>query len=136
MTGKNKVVVRIAGKDYTLVGSESDEYIQKIGLYIDRKMVEILRMNSRLSTSMAAVLTAVNIADDLFKALESESQLKKENKKYQEELDRLKEENKTVTDQNMLLNSRNTNLQLELAKREAELSEVRNSMEKLTKPRV
>jgi cell division protein ZapA len=37
MTPKNKVNVRIAGKDYTLVGTESDEYIQKVGLYIDKR---------------------------------------------------------------------------------------------------
>ena len=37
MTVKNKVYVRIAGKDYTLMGVESDEYIQKIGMYIDKK---------------------------------------------------------------------------------------------------
>jgi len=52
MAEKNKVEVRIAGKDYTLVGCESEEYIQKVALYIDKKMTEIMRMNNKLSTSM------------------------------------------------------------------------------------
>lgn len=131
MTSKNKVDVKIAGKDYTLVGVESDEYIQKVGLYIDRKMNEIMKANSRLSTSMAAVLTAINVADDFFKAYENEAATQKELKKAQEELDRISELNKILSNENALLNNKNTNLQLELAKREAELGEVRNSLEKV-----
>jgi cell division protein ZapA len=131
MTSKNKVDVKIAGKDYTLVGVESDEYIQKVGLYIDKKMNEIMKANSRLSTSMAAVLTAINVADDFFKAYENEAAVRKELKKAQEELDRISELNKILSNENALLNNKNTNLQLELAKREAELGEVRNSLEKV-----
>jgi len=67
MAEKNKVEVRIAGKDYTLVGCESEEYIQKVALYIDKKMTEIMRMNNKLSTSMASVLTAVNVAMSISK---------------------------------------------------------------------
>ncbi|MCX7708882.1 MAG: cell division protein ZapA [Clostridia bacterium] len=134
MTVKNKVEVRIAGKEYVLVGVESDEYIQKVGLYIDRKMNEVMRTNSRLSTSMAAVLTSINVADDFFKAHENEIQMKKEIKRCHDELERLREENRRLTEENAALNSQNTNMQVELAKREAELTEVRNSLDILTKP--
>jgi cell division protein ZapA len=37
---------------------------------------------------MAAVLTAINVADDFFKAYESEAALKKELKKTQDELEK------------------------------------------------
>lgn len=134
MTVKNKVEVRIAGKDYTLVGVESEEYIQKVALYIDKKMSEIMRTNNKLSTSLAAVLTSVNVADDYFKAHENEIHLKRELKKSHEEIEKLKEENRRLADENAILSSRNTNLQLELAKREAELNEVRNSMDKMSRP--
>jgi cell division protein ZapA len=134
VTLKNKVEVRICGKDYTLVGVESDEYIQRVGLYIDKKMNEITRTNNKLSTSMAAVLTAINVADDFFKAHENENSLKRELKHSIEEIDRQKNEMLRLSDENTLLNSRNASLQLELAKREAELSEVRNSLDKATKP--
>jgi cell division protein ZapA len=132
---KNKVEVRIAGKDYTLVGVESDEYIQKVGLYVDRKMNEILKNNNKLSTSLAAVLTALNVADDFFKTHESEINLKKELKRAQEELETLREEKKRLTEENASLSAKSTSLQLELAKREAELREVRNSIEKITRQR-
>lgn len=136
MTNKNKVEVRIAGKDYTLVGAESEEYIQKIGLYIDKKMNEIMKTNSKLSTSMAAVLTAINVADDYFKTHENESVLKKELKRCQDELEKLREENRRLAAENVSLGSKSTALQLELAKREAELNEVRSSMEKVSRLRV
>ena len=130
MTLKNKVVIRISGKDYTLVGVESDEYIQKVGLYIDKKMNEILIRNNRLSTSFAAVLTAINVGDDFFKSRESEFHILKEKEGMIEELERLRSENILFKEEHNTLSSKNTSLQLELAKREAELGEVRNSINK------
>lgn len=133
MTSKNKVVIRIAGKDYTLVGVESDEYIQKVGLYIDKKMNEILFRNNRLSTSLAAVLTAINVADDFFKSRENEVFISKEKEAMREELERLRSENIQLKEENSSLSSKNTSLQLDLAKREAELGEVRSSIDKNNK---
>ncbi len=136
VSDKNKVEVRIGGKDYTLIGVESEEYIQKVALYIDKKMNEIMRVNNKLSTSMASVLSAVNVADDYFKAFENVINLNKELKAANEEIERLKEENRRLTNENAIVSNKNTNFQLELAKREAELSEVRNSLEKITKARL
>ncbi len=131
LTGKNKVELRIAGKDYIVVGTEPEEYIHRVGLYIDRKMCEIMRSSRTLSTSMAAVLTAINIGDDLLKCKESETELKQQLKKAQEELELLREDNERLNRENSALGGANTNLKLELAKREAELGEVRNSLEKV-----
>ncbi len=64
MSEKNKVTVRIAGNEYILCGTEPPEYIQKIAMMVDRKLRDITRKNHLLSTSMASVLTAVNMADE------------------------------------------------------------------------
>mgnify|MGYP003939198903 FL=1 len=133
MSTRNKVELRIAGKDYTVVGSEPEEYIQRVGLYIDRKMTDIMKINNKLSTTMAAVLTAINVADDYFKCLESESSLKKELDSARKELEMLREESKRLKQENQMIESLNSNLKLELAKREAELGEVRNSLEKVSR---
>jgi cell division protein ZapA len=130
VTGKNKVEIRICGKDYTVVGVEPEEYIQRVGLYIDRKMNEIMRVNNKLSTSMAAVLTAVNVADDYFKSHENEAVMKKEIKKLSEDVASMGDEIKRLSEENAETNRMNSSLQLELAKREAELKEVRNTLEK------
>lgn len=130
MSARNKVELRIAGKDYTIVGTEPEEYIQRIGHYIDRKMVEIMRTSNKLSTSLAAVLTAINVADDLFKSHENEVNLKKELKRIQEQLESMREEKHRLNQENISLESQNQELKLGLAKREAELGEVRNSISK------
>lgn len=133
MTARNKVELRIAGKDYTVVGTEPEEYIQRVGHYIDRKMSEIMRASNKLSTSMAAVLTAINIGDDFLKCHENELSLKKELKKAQDEIESLREDKKRLSQENVSLGGLNTNLKLELAKREAELGEVRNSLDKASR---
>lgn len=67
----NKLLIKICGKEYVIMGKEPDEYIQKVSLYINKKMSEVMRNNSKLSTAQAAVLTSINVADDYFKTLEA-----------------------------------------------------------------
>jgi cell division protein ZapA len=130
LSGKNKVQVRIAGNEYILRGNESAEYIQKVALYVDNKTAEIMKANHTLSTSMASVLTAVNIADEFFKVLDSNGMLKKENEQVKKSIQELKEEKALLTQQLQMVNEENRNLVIELTKREAELSEVRNAYNK------
>ncbi len=59
--------IRICNNEYLIKGNESEEYVEKIALFVDKKMSSIMRENPKLSISMAAVLTAVNVADDYFK---------------------------------------------------------------------
>jgi cell division protein ZapA len=136
MPDKNRVEVRIAGKDYRIRGVESDEYLQKIALYVDKKMSEIMKKDNKLSTSMVAVLTALNVADDYLKTRESEYNLKRELENANNRIQALIAENKRIAALNEELSKNNTELQLELAKREAELREVRNSLEKISKSKV
>lgn len=133
MTSKNRVILRIGGMDYAVRGSDSEEHIHKLGLYVDRKMNEIIRNNTKLSTNMAAVLTALNVADDFIKAKENGSYLLDEVNKIKDGFKSLEEENKRLKQENLTLKKINNNMQLDLVKRETELKEARNSLEKLTK---
>ncbi|MDF2674403.1 MAG: zapA [Clostridiales bacterium] len=65
---KNKVIVRINGSEYTLMGEDSEDYLFSIANYVDKKVREVLVSNSKHSTTSAAVLTSLTLADDLFKA--------------------------------------------------------------------
>ena len=67
MAERNKLTVQIANKDYTLVSEESREYMLEVSDYVDRQMKRIKGLNNFMSTNMVAVLTAVNLADELFK---------------------------------------------------------------------
>ena len=70
MAAKNDVQVLIGGKVYTLSGYESDEYLQKIALYINNKIDEMDQItNLRLmSMDLQKVLLELNMADDYHKA--------------------------------------------------------------------
>lgn len=65
MAEKLKTVVRIAGKEYTLLADLPEEYIHKVAIYVDKKMSEVSRQRDNLSTAMVAVMAAINIADEV-----------------------------------------------------------------------
>lgn len=131
MAEKNRVTVRIAGNEYVITGTEPPEYIQKVALFVDRKVMEITRRNHLLSTSMASVLTSLNMADEMFRLKETlrnnEIELAELKKKYQE----LKEETQKAKMENLKLKERESQLMIELTKRETELKEVRNTLNTL-----
>ena len=60
----------IGGKIYTLSGYESEEYLQKIALYINNKMEEMDQIPNyrRLGVDMQKTLLELNMADDYHKA--------------------------------------------------------------------
>lgn len=130
MLDKKKLLVRICGSEYTLVGRETEEYLQKVAFFIDRKMQEIMRTNHKLSTTMAAVLTAMNIADDFFKADKAQKEHGAELSYKTRELEDLREEVKMLNEDISILKEKNNAMVIELARRDAELHEVRNTMEK------
>ena len=80
----NRVVVTICGEDYTFVAEESTSYMQKVGTYVGDKMTEILN-SAKVGRTDAAVLTAANITDELFKSQAAAEQLRGQIKGYLDE---------------------------------------------------
>ena len=80
----NRVVVNICGEELTFIAEEPSSYMQRVGAYVNDKMAEILE-NSKVGRIDAAVLTAVNIADELFKAQTAAEQLRSQIKGYLDE---------------------------------------------------
>ena len=85
----NRVVVTICGNEYTFVAEESASYLQKVGAYVGDKMEDILN-NTHVGRTDAAVLTAANIADELFKAQAAAEQLRRQIKGYLDEAGKAK----------------------------------------------
>ena len=87
----NHVVISICGEEYTFVAEESSSYMQRVGSYVNDKMAEVL-VSSKVGRTDAAVLTAVNIADELFKAQAEADQLRAQIKGYLDEAGRAQSE--------------------------------------------
>lgn len=68
---KNRVKISIDGKSFTLVGEETEEHMRQVAEYIDQKMTEIRQkaVAVTLDSSLAYVLTSINVADDYFKEM-------------------------------------------------------------------
>lgn len=139
MMDVNKVSVRIADGEYTLRGVEPEEYIRQVAGLVDRKYVEISRLNRSLSTSMAAVLTAVNIADEMLKnqeaqrAFERETQdMRRKSQAMADELIRIKGENERLKldNERLRLSSRET-VQPEIEAMRAEIESMRARTESM-----
>ena len=87
---KRKTTVNIYDMEFTLVGEESEEYVQKVAGLVDTRMREV--SESGLSVLSSAVLAAANIADDYYKALDQVEDMKNQMRGYFEEISRLKDE--------------------------------------------
>jgi len=85
----NRVTMNICGEEYTLVAEESAAYMEKVGELVDKKMAELMD-TAHVGRSDAAVLAAVNLADDLFKAQENADNLRRQLKAYLDEISELK----------------------------------------------
>ena len=87
----NRVSVNICGEEYTFVAEESATYMQKVGTYVSEKMEEVLN-TAKVGRTDAAILTAANIADELFKSQTASEQLRSQIKGYLDEASRAQSE--------------------------------------------
>ncbi|MCD2345392.1 cell division protein ZapA [Clostridium guangxiense] len=103
----NLITIKINGMEYCLRGEEKEEYLRTVEKYVDKKIKNIIENNEKLSTADAAILTALNVADDMFKTgyendelidkieiyKKRESDLKIELQKARDEIGQIKKKN-------------------------------------------
>ena len=128
MANKVDIPVVINGKVYTLSGYESEEYLQKVAVYINGKLNEFdsIEGYQRFPADMKATLLQLNIADDYFKAkaqvekLEQDIEMK-DREIYNLKHDLISNQIKTESDEKTLteLQAENKELLLSKAKLEA-----------------
>ena len=74
---KNKVVIHLMGRDYTLLTDEDTAQVQRLARYVDRRMREV-SITTRAGEGMVPTLTAMTLAGELFRAQDENVRLKKE----------------------------------------------------------
>lgn len=73
---KQTTAVRVAGREYTLVSSDAPAHLHRVAMYVDRKITETAYA-ARMNKENAAVLAALNIADELIKAHDENARLRR-----------------------------------------------------------
>ncbi len=71
-TVSSQTTVEIFGRRFELRATEGSERVQELARFVDRRMRELAEVSPHVDTSKLAVLTALNIADELFKEHETE----------------------------------------------------------------
>lgn len=87
----NRITVNICGEDYTLVAEENTAYMEQVASLVDKKMTEIIA-GAKVGRGDAAVLTAVNLADELLKSEQTAENLRRQVKSYLDEAAQAKNE--------------------------------------------
>jgi len=72
---KIQVRVEILGREYTIRSDEGEERVKKIAEYVDEKLKKISESTRTTSTLNAAILAAMDIANEYFEALEGRTHL-------------------------------------------------------------
>ncbi len=119
---KNRVKITIAGINYFINTEESEEYTKKLGEIVDKRVTALLTSSSFITMNQAAVLTALELADELEKSksaddnfrtqiaeyLDEATKAKNERDKYKRELETLKTQQTFKNDQIDLFAKRST----------------------------
>ena len=114
----NKTVIRLLGNDYTIAGTEPEEYMQRVAFFVDKKLNEICDRNNKLSTNMIAILASINIADECFKLQDSCESLRNQISELTQKEAKNNAAMEELKKKNELLNQEIQRLKIEIAKLE------------------
>lgn len=88
----NRLKANICGTTYTLVSDDSLSYMRDLVASVDSQMSEIITNDSRMSTTMAAVLTAVQNADKATKETRAAEELRLQLKRVVDDCEHMKDQ--------------------------------------------
>ena len=74
---KQKITVSVAGKSYTLVSTDPPEFVKRVAAYVDRRLSETAAVTN-LPSGQAAVLACFNLAEDLLRAQDENTLLRRQ----------------------------------------------------------
>ncbi|MBO4324629.1 MAG: cell division protein ZapA [Lachnospiraceae bacterium] len=92
MNNRTETEVIINGKQYSIIGYESEEYLQRVASYINSKYAEMRSQKwyKDMNPDMRAVVMQINLADDYFKLKQQLTDLTDETEDRDNEIYKLK----------------------------------------------
>ncbi|MGN1418014.1 MAG: cell division protein ZapA [Acutalibacteraceae bacterium] len=79
---RNKVKLNIGGAEYSVLTEDDVKYVSDLGKEVDKMLANIMKENPKISTTQAAVLMALDYADEYKKASASADHLREQIKDY------------------------------------------------------
>lgn len=94
---KNKIKLTICNMPCSLISDDTEEYVLSVGKEVEKAIEDITRQSDRASTTMAAIITALNFCDSAHKANEDADHLRAQVKDYVEELEAARKREQELT---------------------------------------
>lgn len=79
---KNRVKLTIGGAEYPIVTEDDPKYVEALGHELDEALKNTLKENRSISTTQAAILLALEYADNFKKAVSTADNLRSQIKDY------------------------------------------------------
>lgn len=86
-----KIKVTVAERTFLLTSSDEESYVQKVAESVDEQIRQAAE-SSHASTLDAAIMCAMNLADNFFKEQEKSEHLRQQVKQYLDEANQMKQE--------------------------------------------
>lgn len=121
----NRISVTIAGQQYTILAEENEEYTRQVAVRADTKIKEA-REVTEASPLNAAVLAALNLADEATKAEREVRRAKGEILEREEQVNAIREEMMRLVQENTDLKNQlqaKVGMKIEITKDESETKE-------------
>lgn len=138
MSEKKKTGVNIFDTEYVMVTEKPEEYVRELADRVDKIMREIAKSNFRYNSTMVAVLTALNLADALYRSQEEHAEASEKLESIQgemqrpfEELNELRQELEAIKEQYTKMQSEYTKSQIELGKISREWAKAQEELKDL-----
>ena len=74
---KNLVRVTIVGEEYAIRSDASAEHTRAVAAYVDKAIKQVMHSSTMVESHKAAILAALQITDELFRARESAETLER-----------------------------------------------------------
>lgn len=117
----NKVRLSIGGAEYTVIAEDDVRYVQSLGKELDRALAAIMKANDRLSVTQAAILLALDYADECKKATETADRLREQIKDYLDDASNAKSKADLARHESETLRKKIETLKTQNVKMKAEL---------------
>ncbi len=78
MKEERVVEIKVFGQTFSVKTDSDEDHLQAVARYVNEKMEEVLKKTRSVSTLNVAILTALNIADDLLREKEQREALLRE----------------------------------------------------------